>query len=314
MNDTKLEACLETQAGSHRQSAQIDKLAAALVKMQAAMRTAKKDGKNPHFGSKYSTLAEVWETVREPLTANGLAVVQIPQPTQGATVSLLTMLTHESGQYLSSTITMPLRPEFTKSGTELPPSPQQIGSCITYARRYALSAMVGVASDDDDDGNLASRVPNEPDRPEKDSKPRLKNEHVSAYPEENKKVEKPSPAPPAKPTPEPKKPEPQPQTKPQPQPKPDAKPTPESKPAATQVQDATAFHARLYDACQAAGITPAQLEGDLKTKGILKGAMRVDNLGEPIVNALLDGKDRVSGRSNWDIVVERIKANIEVPY
>jgi hypothetical protein len=126
-------------------SESVDKLAAALSKAQAAITFAAKDTANPFFKSKYADLASVWEACRAALTANELSVTQLPSA-DGLKVTLTTLLLHSSGQYLSSDLTM----------TAAANTPQAIGSAITYARRYALSAIVGVAQDDDD-GNLASR-------------------------------------------------------------------------------------------------------------------------------------------------------------
>ena len=297
MSDATIQAPVETTA-PQSQSAQIGKLAAALVKAQASIKAAKKDANNPHFGYRYSTLSEVWDVIREPLTDNGLAVMQLPTPTDGSMVSVVTVLVHDSGEYIRSEISMPLRPEFTKTGQQLPAGPQHVGSCITYARRYALTAMVGVASaDDDDDGNAASRE-HEPTATPPAAKPgnqakvdQMRAEgRIRQVPAVTAAPSEPASAPTSiTPTP----------------------PVAQPKPPATQAavtQDCRAFHARLYEACQAAGVLVEELQQDLMSKGILKGQMRVDNLGEPIVNALLDGKDKGSGRRNWDIVVDRIKA------
>lgn len=126
----------------------LNELAAALAKAQAEMRGAIKDGTNPHFHSEYATLASVWDACRGPLTAHGLSVVQVPSA-EGPVVSMVTMLMHESGQWLSGALTM----------TAVQNTPQGIGSAITYARRYGLAALVGVAPDEDDDGNAASGPP-----------------------------------------------------------------------------------------------------------------------------------------------------------
>lgn len=122
-------------------------LARALAKAQGAMRLAAKDKANPHFRASYATLASVWDACREPLSANGLAVVQCVASVDRATVTVETRLLHEGGESVASSLTMPVAQ----------PTAQGIGSAITYARRYALAALVGVAPDDDDDGNEASR-------------------------------------------------------------------------------------------------------------------------------------------------------------
>jgi hypothetical protein len=79
------------------------------------------------------------------------------------------------------------------------------------------------------------------------------------------------------------------------------------KPTSAASDDRTAFHARLYDAMAMCGLTADDLNADLRRKGIMTAAQTIDNLPEKIVNVLLDGTDKASGRSNWDIVVDRIK-------
>jgi hypothetical protein len=127
-------------------SESIAKLAAALAKAQGAMRAAAKESINPHFKSRYADLAEVWDACRVPLSVHGLAVVQCPGEIGDKTITLTTMLTHESGEWLENTMTIPVSK----------PDAQGVGSAITYARRYALAALVGVVQDDDD-GNAASK-------------------------------------------------------------------------------------------------------------------------------------------------------------
>lgn len=129
-------------------------LARALAKAQGVMSAASKDKVNPAFksgsatGGRYADLASVWDACREPLSSNGLAVVQLVTAADKASVTVETRLLHESGESVSSVLTMPVEK----------PTAQGVGSAITYARRYALSALVGVAPDDDDDGNAASGV------------------------------------------------------------------------------------------------------------------------------------------------------------
>lgn len=125
-------------------SASIGKIAGALSKAQGKMRLAAKDSNNPFFGSKYADLGSVWEAAREALAENELAVVQVPEGDVNGVV-LTTLLIHSSDQWMKSVLKIkPVKAD-----------PQGIGSAITYARRYALAAMVGIASDDDD-GNAAS--------------------------------------------------------------------------------------------------------------------------------------------------------------
>lgn len=126
-------------------SESIAKLAASLAKAQGSMRAAIKDAVNPHFRSRYADLAGVWDACREPLASNGLAVVQTPGEITERSITLTTLLCHESGEWLRSAFTIPV----SKSDA------QGVGSAVTYARRYALAAMVGIVQDDDD-GNAAA--------------------------------------------------------------------------------------------------------------------------------------------------------------
>lgn len=125
-------------------SEQINEIATALAKAQGMIEGASKAAVNPAFGKKYADLASVWDAAREPLSINGLSVVQIPNETPDGML-LVTMLLHSSGQWFSSRY--PIRP--------VKNDPQGIGSAITYARRYSLMALVGIAPEDDD-GNIAS--------------------------------------------------------------------------------------------------------------------------------------------------------------
>lgn len=127
-------------------SATIATLATALCKAQAQVKDAIKRGTNPHFKSKYAPIEEVISACKEALNSNGISFIQGAEPTEGDTLQLSTMLLHTSGEWIESTLTM--RP--------VKNDPQGIGSCITYARRYSLAAICGVASDEDDDGNAAS--------------------------------------------------------------------------------------------------------------------------------------------------------------
>lgn len=121
------------------QSDSIGKLAEALAKAQGAMEGAKKDRLNPHFKSSYADLASVWDACREPLSQNGLAVTQ--QVTSDANgVTVVSTLLHSSGEYLRDRCWLPVAQK----------TPQGYGSTITYARRYSLAALVGVAQEDDD--------------------------------------------------------------------------------------------------------------------------------------------------------------------
>jgi len=125
----------------------IKDLAAALAIAQGAIQNAAKDSANPFFNSSYADLASVRDAIREPFAANGLSVMQLPAA-EGQKVTITTMLAHKSGEWVSSDLTM----------TAKDASPQAIGSAITYARRYALSAIAGVAPEDDDGEGAEGRT------------------------------------------------------------------------------------------------------------------------------------------------------------
>ena len=129
-----------------RRSPSIAALAAAMNKAQAEMKNPAKDSLNPFFKSKYADLSAVREAVLPALNKHGLSVMQFPCELDDAP-ALTTLLTHTSGEWVETT--MKVRP--TKS------DPQAIGSAVTYARRYALQSITGVAADDDDDGHAASQ-------------------------------------------------------------------------------------------------------------------------------------------------------------
>jgi len=126
------------------QSEQINELATALAKAQGKITGALKDSANPFFKSKYADLAACWDACRQPLSDNGLSVIQVPESDETG-VTVVTLLAHSSGQWIRSSLHM--KPKDT--------TPQGVGSAITYARRYALAAFVGLAQIDDD-GNVAS--------------------------------------------------------------------------------------------------------------------------------------------------------------
>lgn len=128
------------------QSESIAELGKALVKAQAMMAPAVKDARNPFLGTRYASLSSVMEACREALLKNGLAVVQSPAPAPEHLgpnfIGLSTRLIHaESGQWISGLTVIPLAK----------PDPQGMGAAISYARRYALSAMLGIVSEDDND-------------------------------------------------------------------------------------------------------------------------------------------------------------------
>ena len=123
----------------------IKELATALAIVQGQLTFAKKDSKNPFFKSNYADLESVWDACRSLLSDNGLAVMQFPGEYMDGNMALNTIITHKSGEWMSQEMSVPVSK----------PDAQGAGSALTYMRRYALAAVVGVVQADDD-GNSAS--------------------------------------------------------------------------------------------------------------------------------------------------------------
>jgi ERF superfamily len=133
-----------------KHSESIAALAGALAKAQLQIEPASKNATNPHFRSHYADLASIWDACRGPLNTNGLSIVQFPCDGDVGRTGLCTMLLHSSGEFISEVVT-------TRSQKD---DPQGLGSALTYLRRYALAAVVGVTATEDDDGNAASTPAN----------------------------------------------------------------------------------------------------------------------------------------------------------
>ena len=123
------------------------KLFEALAKAQAEIKPAVLDMVNPHYKSRYASLTSVQEAYKEALAKHSLSVVQIVRSGEGH-YYLDTMLCHSSGESISSAVRLLI----TKQDM------QGLGSAITYARRYAVSAMLGIVDTEDDDGNASIDV------------------------------------------------------------------------------------------------------------------------------------------------------------
>src|SRR5215467_10060680 len=117
----------------------IDELAKALAAAQAEIENIGKDAANPHFKSKYASLAAVLDEVRPKFAKHGISIVQMPINGQGNNIGVATRLLHSSGQWIESTIfVQPTR--FDAQGA---------ASVVTYLRRNGLMAMSGVGPEDD---------------------------------------------------------------------------------------------------------------------------------------------------------------------
>ena len=127
----------------------VDLISKAYVAAQADLKNAAFDKENPHFKSRYATLAQVRDVISPALAKHGLAVLQATEMVESGFV-IATRMVHESGQWFESVYPFQLD------------KPQQMGSALTYARRYSLSAICGIASEEDDDGNAANASERKP--------------------------------------------------------------------------------------------------------------------------------------------------------
>jgi len=142
-------------------------LAAALVDFQASAPSIPKTRgalittkSGSSYSYKYADLSDIWDAIREPLKVNQLAVTQSLSGGGSGLLSITTTVLHRSGQCLSDTVQLDVTNR----------TPQEVGSQITYFKRYALSAVLGLVTEDDDDGAAASRrsradAPEEPPNP-----------------------------------------------------------------------------------------------------------------------------------------------------
>ncbi len=157
-------------------SPETDKIFAAFVAAQSEMGAVHKDGKNPHFRSTYATLESVVEAARPVLSKHGLAFTQLCGPRTDGGVTVTTTLVHSSGQYFGDALTLPM----VKS------DPQAAGSAITYARRYALIAILGLPATDDD---AQAAMPGRDDLPPAPKAPRVQAARPEQAPEASARYE-----------------------------------------------------------------------------------------------------------------------------
>ena len=149
-------------------------LTKSLIALQGELKPVPKDSINPFFHSKYADLSTIWDVIRPLLTKHGFAVSQLPCVHDDQVV-LTTLLLHTSGEWLSSDLLVTPsknRGDKDKQGnpvqSNIPyqPNAQEIGSALTYARRYALSALLGICSEEDDDAEAAvNRKPAQQQKP-----------------------------------------------------------------------------------------------------------------------------------------------------
>lgn len=132
-------------------SEKVESLATALSKFQGEVKNAQGTADNPYFNSKYSPLGEVLNTVRPILAKHGLSVMQMPAG-DGQNITCKTLVLHQSGEWIMSDELVLKADRVTAQGA---------GSAVTYARRYQISAVLGIATEEDDDGNHVSHSKSE---------------------------------------------------------------------------------------------------------------------------------------------------------
>ena len=146
MSDERLtldEGTVPIARSAIRHSPEVDKILPAMLLAQKGIQHAVKDAENPHFRSSYASLNAVIDATKPHYNEHSIVIIQ-GAAASGPSVTVTTMLAHESGQWFENDIAME-----AKDG-----SPQAIGSCMTYGRRYGLGAMASLGAEDDD-GNAA---------------------------------------------------------------------------------------------------------------------------------------------------------------
>ena len=124
----------------------VSQLNSSFVKALGELRNVAKNAINPHFKNRYASLDAILDDVRPILARHGLGISQEPLFEDGK-AGVVTRIIHESGETRESTLLLPLKDQ----------SAQGVGSALTYAKRYAISSVLMIAADDDEDGEIASK-------------------------------------------------------------------------------------------------------------------------------------------------------------
>ena len=140
----------------------ITNISKALLKVQQRIEPVVKDGANPHFKSRYATNNSIQEYVKPILNEEGLVLLQGGVSTQGGEglVTITTALIHAaSGEFIEVAVDVPLPGGYDREGRAVGPNAQHAGSAISYGRRYLLSSILALSTEDDDDGETAAGRP-----------------------------------------------------------------------------------------------------------------------------------------------------------
>lgn len=143
-----------------KKSESILKISKALIEFRKDVKQPMKDADNPYFKSKYVPLENVVEAIDEVAPSKGLAFTQWALNDEQGRVGVATLLLHDSGEFIE------YDPVFMNADKN---TPQGAGSLITYLKRYTLSAIFGITSDEDDDGNQATGNKTQKRTPKQDS-------------------------------------------------------------------------------------------------------------------------------------------------
>lgn len=135
----------------------IGKLAEALSQAQGEFQPAEFDSVNPHYKSRYASLTAIMAAIRAPMAKHGLSLSCGYDVNPDGSSSVTGLLMHASGEWISCSTQLILQKQ----------DMQGLGSATTYARRYIVSALLGIVSDEDDDGEAATKPPG----PKKEEKP-----------------------------------------------------------------------------------------------------------------------------------------------
>lgn len=146
------------------ESDQLNEFALAMSKAQGKMKRASKDSNNPFYKSKYADLSSVSDAIKEVFFENNIAVFQRTEDTIDR-VTVCTKLVHQSGQWVQSKNSMPAfitekADKYDKTSTlmiQRPMTCQEVGSVITYLRRFQLAALAGVCPEDDDGNSVSGK-------------------------------------------------------------------------------------------------------------------------------------------------------------
>ena len=130
-----------------KKSESIQNLSNAMAEFQKKIKQPLKDANNPFFKSQYVPLENVVEAITETGSPLGISFMQFASSDETGSIEVATLVMHSTGEYIEFP-PVRMKPESNK--------PQAVGSAITYAKRYALSAIFGITSDKDDDGNEAT--------------------------------------------------------------------------------------------------------------------------------------------------------------